>query len=745
MFRRLEEEGVLFREEVDGGDDTDVGVLFDRFAGYLIADALLVRMSYAEVAVRLAEPSLWETLVGENSRDFGEDVAINLIGLVPRRFGGHHLWRFAPDEHRSWALAQELDLESELLDDGTVEELETLILKWTPPRYRRRHPFDRLWEVRTSPAHRLNAQFLDRVLCLLPLAERDRSWTEWVRHRAEDLVPDLNELIEFWTQEWNRDETDDLSALATAWLLSSTSEAVRDLATKALQRYGRPEPRRLFDLATRMLDVDDPYVVERVIGAAFGAASAHQMPDPGGPFEQALAAWLIELHDRFLDGGSSPTSHELLRSYVRATFELAGTLHPGAVPAGIDPCALTFAAVSPAPVMGDDDPHAEECAMTFGMDFENYVIGSAVEDRANYNFDHTEFRRARGEVMARVWDLGWRAALLGDVDRSIAEGGRRLGRERAERYGKKYGWIAYYELIGRLTEAGRNPDGWVGGRRNVTPDIDPSFPDEPPVALVSLPEWAPAASVDDEAWLHAGAVDVPAGLWSPDELHGVDGGWLLIEAFLEHKRDGRRVWGFFHTLLLEPADVNPALELIGGRQYLGSHFFSDVPTVRDVFAGELPWSPRFDLRLDEEDNDDYPRPALRRDWRDEGITVGQMAVELATGEGEASTALKRSYYVPSSGFAARFSLRQLPGTLDLVGLDGVRASVTFRTQEPWRGKLLFVRRDLVSAYAGDRRIVQVGWGEREVTVEWGAVPAWVHEAHRTHENMWHDIRVLGEP
>jgi hypothetical protein len=47
--------------------------------------------------------------------------------------------------------------------------------------------------------------------------------------------------------------------------------------------------------------------------------------------------------------------------------------------------------------------------------------------------------------------------------------------------------------------------------------------------------------------------------------------------------------------------------------------------------------------------------------------------------------LKQSYYVPSFEFAARFGLRQLPGTLDLVSLDGVRASATFRAHEPWRG------------------------------------------------------------
>lgn len=742
LFRRLEEEGMLFRDEIDGAEDTEVGVLFDRFAGYLIADALLVRMAYAEVSERLGEAAFWNSLLGEDRHSFGEDVAVSLIGLVPRRFGGHHLWRHAPDEHRPWALAQELDLESEFLDDGTVEELTKLIVNGSTPGprgYRTRHPFDRLWEVRTSPAHRLNADFLDRVLRLLPLPERDRKWTEWIRQRASDLiVDDLNELIAFWSEELGRLEADDLNALAIAWLLTSTSEDVRGLATKALQRYGRPEPKRLFDLATRMLDVDDPYVVERTVAAAFGAASAHQMPDPGGPFEQTLKGWLLELRMRFLEGGSTSTSHELLRSYIRATFELAGILHPGALPAGVDPFALGFAAVPPAPVMADDDPNAAECDSTFGMDFENYVIGSAIVDRGNYDFDHAAFRQARGEVMARVWDLGWRAGVLGDVDRKIAEAASRFGSGRAkvERYGKKYGWIAYYELIGRLADSAQNRNRWVGGGRTVSPDIDPSFPDEPPVVPLLLPEWAPTGSIDDELWLRTGPVDVPLEMWSPNELYGVAGGWLLIEGLLEHKRDGRRVWGFFHTLLLEPGDVDSALELIGELEYLGNQVLPDLPSIRGVFAGEAPWSPRFKARFDDDDDDSFARPELRRSWREEGIGLGQVAVELSTGEGEPSSALTRSYDVPSFEFAGQFGLRQLPGALDLVGLDGVRASATFSTEEPWRGHLLFVRRDLVVNFAGGRKILQVAWGEREVTVDWSSVPAWVREVRESYENLW---------
>lgn len=745
LFRRLEEEGVLFREEIDSGDDTQVGILFDRFAGYLIADGLLMRMLYSEVAERLSESSLWESLLGEENRPLGDDVAVNMVGLVPRRFGGHHLWRFAPDERRPWALAQELHSESEFLDDHTVDELETLIVDGTWSPFGRQHPLDRLWEVRASPTHRLNADFLDRVLRQLPLPERDRRWTEWVRLRNSDLIlEDLKELIDYWTREFDRNDQDGLNALATAWLLTSTSEQVRDLATKALQRYGRPEPKRAFVIASRMLDVDDPYVIERAVGAAFGAACAHQMPNPGGPFERALAGWLVTLRDRFLDGGTSPTSHELLRSYVRATFEFAGTLHAGAVPAGVDPFTLTFQAPPLPPTMAEDDPNAEECDRTLRMDFENYVIGSAIQGRRNYDFQNAEFCRARGEVMARVWNLGWRAALLGDVDRSIADAAYRFGREgKVERYGKKYGWIAYYELIGRLADAGRMRDRWVGGGRNISPDTDPSFPDEPPVVPIPLPEWAPTGSTNDEVWLRTGAVDVPEDVWSPDELHGVAGGWLLVEGFLEHKREGRSVWAFFRTLLLEPDDLDPALTMIGERDYLGNDFLPKLPSVHGVFAGEAPWSPRFQVWFD--DDDPYSAPALRHDWQDEGISLRQVAIKLPTGEAGTATALKQSYDVPSFEFAAQFGLRQQPETLDLVDFDGRRASATFRTEEPWRGHLLYIRRDLAADFAGDHRIVQVGWGEREVTVDWHSVPDWLRNAQQRGENAWRNLRVIDMP
>lgn len=745
LLRRLEEEGVLLREQHEDGDDTVTGVLFDRFAGYLVADSLLARINYGSLDSALAEPALWSLLFGDDPHPLGEDVKVCLVGLVPRRFTGQHLWAYAPDGEASSALAQELGNESELLDDQTVDALADLVAGWAPPDssfpYGGRHPFDRLWEVCDAPSHKLNAEFLDRVLRSLPLPQRDRRWTEWVRTRAADqLIAELERETRLWGRELDRSEGDDLYALGVAWLLSSTHNHVRDLATRALQRFGRPDPKRLFDLCARMVDVDDPYVEERLVAAAFGAASAHQMPDPDGPFERALSEWLAFLQDRYLVGGTAPTSHELLRSYVRSTFDFAGALHPRAVPAGVVVNSLEFAATPPSDVMGDDHPNAAECARTFGMDFENYVIGSAVEGRSNYDFDHPDYRRARAEVMARVWDLGWREDVLGSVDSSIAKAqtSRATSTATIERYGKKYGWIAYFELVGRRADAGQTPASWVGAGRIVPPDIDPTFPEEPPESCVALPEWATAAATDDHEWLVSGPVSVPSGLWSPTELGEDEGPWLLVEGFLEHRSGGRRVFGFFRTLLVAHGHVDSALALIQSRTYPGNHFLPQLRPVRGVFAGEVPWSPRLAVLADAEAH----QQTLQKDWKDPGIPLEQVAVELATGVTNSTTSPSRSYDVPSFEFAARFGLRGAPDSWDLIGLNGRRASIVYRADDDWRGRLLFIRRDLVEEYAGARRVVRVAWGERETPAEWNAVPEWARDAYQEHRNVWRTIDVL---
>lgn len=156
----------------------------------------------------------------------------------------------------------------------------------------------------------------------------------------------------------------------------------------------------------------------------------------------------------------------------------------------------------------------------------------------------------------------------------------------------------------------------------------------------------------------------------------------------------------------------------------------------------MPWNPRFELTFDDDVPDAFRHRALRRDWQDDGIRLEQLAVEFAP-DNTSETGLGGSCDVPSFDFAAQFGLRQLPGAVDLAGLDGRRASATFRADRPWRGHLLFLRRDLVESYARDCRIMQVARGEREVAAGWPSVPSWMRAVHRSYAYVWRHIRIFG--
>lgn len=744
LYRRLEEEGILFRDEREGYLNQKSGILFDRFAGYLIADAMLTSLRYDELSEAFRSDELWTKVLGESAHPLGEDVLVALVGLLPRRFYGQQLWILASSEHKPHALPPTLGLEAHLLDDDTVEELASLIAEWPPPRFRRRHPFNRLFEVHDGPNHPLNAAFLDRVLRSMPMSSRDRSWSEWLRIVADDEVRALlSELIEQWEESDVRDESDELSAVLTTWVLASTQLVLRDLATKALQRYGRAAPGKLFSLAPQMLAVDDPYIEERVIAAAFGAMTAHQMPDPGGPFERALEEWLQELKRRYLEGGDRPTSHELIRTYVRSSFEFAAKLHPSALPSGIDADALVFA---PPPVVvpiHEGDQHAEECNLTFGMDFENYVIGSAIEERANYQRDHPVFVAAMAEVRGRVWELGWRAQLFEAIDRGIAEEQwrRQTRPDRVERYGKKYGWIGYYELVGRLDDAGKVKERyWLGGDRIVTPDIDPTFPEEPAPVPIELPAWVKSEPADDAAWVESGLVEVARTVWTPDLIADHVGPWFVAEGFLEQRHHGRKVFGFYRSLILDSEHVDLAVAMIAGRDYLGNHFLPSCPEHHAIYAGELPWSQRFSLPSEEGLPPNHR--LLQEHWQAPGLDVELMATNFAFEGSRTTTDLSRSYDVPSYEFAEHFDLRQFPGTLNLVSLDGSPAALVFRAEGEWSGRLLYVRKDLALEYAQGRKIVLVVWGEREVTVDWYSPPQWLRDVHERHAHLWREAMVV---
>lgn len=110
------------------------------------------------------------------------------------------------------------------------------------------------------------------------MSERDMSWTEYVREQVNKFEEMIGEFEERFRSTAKLSTEEDTRLLLLArhlmWLLTSTVRALRDKATRALYWYGRRRPREFFELLKESLDLNDPYVHERMLSAAYGIAMA---------------------------------------------------------------------------------------------------------------------------------------------------------------------------------------------------------------------------------------------------------------------------------------------------------------------------------------------------------------------------------------------------------------------------------------------------------------------------------------
>ena len=87
------------------------------------------------------------------------------------------------------------------------------------------------------------------------------------------------------------------------------------------------------------------------------------------------------------------------------------------------------------------------------------------------------YQDVRRQIDSRILELGYSSSRFSEIDRAIEKDAwqtERRGTGKTERYGKKYSWIAYFEMYGIRFDEGALPE--YAGERTSDVDIDPSFP-----------------------------------------------------------------------------------------------------------------------------------------------------------------------------------------------------------------------------------------------------------------------------
>lgn len=461
--------------------------------------------------------------------------------------------------------------------------------------------FDRLESTWLYPNHPLGAEFIDERLQGLGMAERDLAWSEHIRtHRSdtEEIVNSLKEECSTNDIFLQREKTRlRLKAIRAMWTLTTTIRPLRDRATEALYWYGRRFPEKFFELVKRSFRINDPYVRERMLAAAYGVGMARQYDFESDTFvKKHLPSWSRFLYKAmFSSNAPCRTTHVLMRDYARHLIDMVDLHHPSLFSEEELKAARPPYEGGDIPNWGQDEGR-ETTKSTVGpilMDFENYTLGQLVPDRSNYDYEHPEYKKLKAKAYWRIYDLGWTMERFGKIDRRIQRRqsvSRHKQAGKTDRYGKKYSLIAFFELYGHRRDHDA-VDEWESRLSDV--DIDPSFPEPPPSTQVIDEDWLGSAETETEEWIESGEEPDLDSFVVLDELQNEEGPWVLLSSFFDHDDESRErdLWFRVLAVLVDEEDAD---DIINSEQLReGVHSGRVVPSRYYTFAGEVPWADTF--------------------------------------------------------------------------------------------------------------------------------------------------------
>ena len=806
--RSIESEGLLvYRDWVGVGEV--MHFTYELLGGYLIAK-YLVEQAADDVQGFLNSEDIIAALFSENYQTLHpmhEDISRCLAALIPSKTG-EYLHNLSENKiARYYSIRSLFEISPKYITDNCVDRISHIFLERPDSRI----PLLELAESTVGhPGHPFNTIFWSKQLSALSMPERDLSWTEHVRNNRERF----EELVKRFEETSRNDQ--DISELSAKrlhllaeyimWILTSTVRPLRDQATRVLYWYGRRFPQEFFDLVMKSFTINDPYVSERMLAATYGIAMARQNDFEDTSFvTEVLPSYGKQLYESmFKPNAPHATTHILTRDYAKRTIDIALIHHPDLLTTDererINPPYIDGGIREWGESENKNEDEYEKGPAPLQMDFENYTLGSLVKDRGNYNFEHDEYKRVRANILWRVYDLGFSLEAFGKIDSGLlGENYRKYGRSadgrKIDRYGKKYSWIAFYELAG-FRQDQRLLQAYYDNIRILYADIDPSFPDGQYTHNLVEEDFLGDRNISHKEWIFKTNHPDLKNYLKIDRLCGEDGSWVLLWGSLsqEDKKDNRDIFALIQGLIVKPEETKAIVETFTNQEARDRSNMPFCPEDYYTYAGEIPWcdtyseNSREEIQIEigkvsvSEQRVEFLRNGKPIPWEEADEFWNSIADLLENGDEETLEAqlsernleitietVEQPKYqtfevlVPvrqnnweyhrsavNSNRSVEIPSRQIAETLGLCGQsqsfdlfekeNGKRASITFRYGEGW-GEIqhfTYLRQDLLERYLAETgsELIWIIWGERrQVSQNPGAPYKYFHEV-----KTYRDIR-----
>ena len=599
----VEAEGLLliYRDWIK--DTEMMGFTYDLLGGYLIAK-YLIQQAAEDLRGFLRQGDTVALLFGEDHQAWHpmhEDISRCLAALLPSETG-QFLHKLSENKN---AFGLSIRALFEISPRDINEECINLVTHLFDQYQENRNWFLKLSETTVGHfGHPFNASFWSKRLSAMSMVERDLDWSEHIRLNRESFEEKLTYFEEICQtdQDLSNISVKRLHLLAEhiMWILTSTVRPLRDQATRALYWYGRRFPQEFFKLAIKSFSIDDPYVSERMLAATYGIAMARQYDFEDTSFSnEILPLYGKKLYEAmFKPNAPHSTTHVLARDYARRTIDIAIIHHPNLLTEDererITP-PFTDGGIREWGESEDRNKNEyHDGNAPLQLDFMNYTLGRLVKDRRNYDSEHDGYKRVVANIFWRIYDLGYSLENFGKIDKWLAQVNMRYGRSadgrKTDRYGKKYSWIAFYELAGLRQDQGLLSD-FYDDVRILDADIDPSFPDEEFRYNLIKEDFLGDREVPTKEWISKSPPPDLTLYLKIDTLCGEQGPWVLLQGRLgqEDKQYNRNIFAFLRGLIVNSKESTEIVEALKKQKEVNRNTIASVPEDHFTYAGEIPW------------------------------------------------------------------------------------------------------------------------------------------------------------
>lgn len=307
--------------------------------------------------------------------------------------------------------------------------------------------------------HLLNADNLYKVLKQYSVSKRDYLWTIFINGKTTD-DDRIAQLIEIYNKgevlEVSDKEQIRLLLILFSWVLTSSNRWLRDTTSKAMIEILKNHFEYTEYLLNLFSDVNDPYIIQRLYGIAFGACVKRNSED------KEIFKSLVEFVFKDIFDKDMVYPDILLRDYARLIIERYLVEDPDEEKDyEIEKIKPSYKSM-PIPDIEDQKYQDKDFkkglffiqhSMQFegiGMygDFGRYVFQSALR-----NFEVDDYKIFNYAMYYIINELGYKGDLFDDYDSFVGRFSYDRHRVlKTERIGKKYQWITMYNILARISD-----------------------------------------------------------------------------------------------------------------------------------------------------------------------------------------------------------------------------------------------------------------------------------------------------